>query len=88
MMSFTGYFFILSSAGHVVQQSGTILAISLEGHPKNISIFLKSAQWPRRRCCLKGVSIFSSDGHFVQRSGTILAILIEGHPRNISLKLF
>ena len=38
-MSFTGYFY-LSSAGHVVQQSGTILAIYLEGHPKNISVEL------------------------------------------------
>ena len=51
-------------------------------------IILKSAYWPRRRCCLKGFSIFSFDGHFVQRSRTILPILVEGHPRNISVKLF
>ena len=51
-------------------------------------IILKLAQWPRRRCWLKGFSIFSSDGQFVQRSGTILAILVEGHPRIISVKLF
>ena len=51
-------------------------------------IILKSAYWPRRRCCLKGFSIFSSAGHFVQRSGTILAILEEGHPRKNSMKLF
>ena len=51
-------------------------------------IILKSANWPGKRCCLKGFSIFSFDGHFVQRSGTILAILVEGHPRNISVKLF
>ena len=51
-------------------------------------IILKSANWPGRRCCLKGFSIFSFDGHFVQRSGTILAILVEGHPRNIRVKLF
>ena len=51
-------------------------------------IILNSANWPRRRCCLKGFSIFSFDSHFVQRSGTILAILVEGHPRNISVKLF
>ena len=51
-------------------------------------ILLKSAHRPRRRCRLKGFSIFSFDGHFVQRSGTILAILVESHPRNISVKLF
>ena len=51
-------------------------------------IILKSIRWPRRRCCLKGFSIFSSDGHYIQRSGTILAILVEGHPKNISIKLF
>ena len=50
-------------------------------------IILKSAHRPRRRCRLKGFSIFSSDGHFVQQSGTILAILVEGHPKNISTKL-
>ena len=38
-------------------------------------IILKLAHWPKRRCRLKGFSIFSSDCHFVQRSGTILAIL-------------
>ena len=47
-------------------------------------IILKLAHWPKRRCRLKGFSIFSSDGHFVQQSGTILAILVEGHPKNIS----
>ena len=51
-------------------------------------IILKSANWPGRRCCSKGFSIFSFDGHFVQRSGTILANLVEGHPRNNSVKLF
>ena len=51
-------------------------------------IILKSAHWLRRRCCLKGFSIFSSDGHFVQQSGTILAFLVEGHPRNNFVKLF
>ena len=51
-------------------------------------IILKSAHWPRRRCRLKGFSIFSFEGHFVQRSRTILAILVKGHPRNIPVKLF
>ena len=31
-------FSIFSSDGHFVQRSGTIVAILLEGHPKNISI--------------------------------------------------
>ena len=51
-------------------------------------IILKSAHWPRRRCRLKGFSIFSFDGPFVQRSRTILAILVKGHPWNIPVKLF
>ena len=51
-------------------------------------IILESAQWPRRRCRLKGFSNFSFDSHFVQRSRTILAILVKGHPRNIPVKLF
>ena len=29
-------------------------------------IILTLAHWPKRRCRLKGFSIFSSDGHFVQ----------------------
>ena len=69
--------------------SKTILAKLVKGLPKEHSgeIILKLAHWPKRRCRLKGFSIFSSDGHFVQRSGTILAILVEGHPKNISTKL-
>ena len=61
-----------------------------KGSPKKHSceIILKSTHWPRRRCGLKGFSIFSFDGHFVQRSRTILAILVKGHPRNIPVKLF
>ena len=53
-MSFKG-FSNFSSDGHFVQQSGTILAILVEGHPSNISVkqFLKSGHWPRRRCRLK-----------------------------------
>ena len=50
-MSFRG-FSIFSSDGHFVQQSGTILAILVESHPRNIfcEIILKSAHWPWRRC--------------------------------------
>ena len=41
-MSFKG-FSIFSSGGHFVQQSRTILAILVEGRPKNISvIFFKN----------------------------------------------
>ena len=63
-----------------------LFSIAEEEH--SCEIILKSTHRPRRRCRLKGFSIFSFDGHFVQRSGTILAILVEGHPRNISMKLF
>ena len=38
-MSFKG-FSIFSSGGHFVQRSATILAIFVEGHPKNISVKL------------------------------------------------
>ena len=38
-MSFQG-FSIFSSGGHFVQQSRTILAILVEGHPRNISVEL------------------------------------------------
>ena len=39
-MSFKGFFSIFSSDGQFVQLSGTILAILVAGHPKNISIKL------------------------------------------------
>ena len=67
-----------------------ILAILVEGHPRNISVklFLKLGPWSRRRCHLKVFSIFSSGVHFFQWSGTILTASVEGHPGNISVKLF
>ena len=34
------FFFIFGSGGHFVQQSRTILAILVEGHPRNISVIL------------------------------------------------
>ena len=66
-------FFI--SGGHFVQRSGTIVAILVEGHLRNIfcEIVLKSGHWSRRRCHLKFFSSLSSVGHFVQQSETILA---------------
>ena len=81
---------IFSFDGHFVQQSRTILAILVEGHPKThfCKIILKSAHWPWKRCRFRSFSILSSGGHFVQQSRTIFAILIKGHPRNIPVKLF
>ena len=38
-MSFKG-FSIFSSGGHFVQWSGTIFAVLVEGHPRNISVKL------------------------------------------------
>ena len=49
-------------------------------------ITLKSGHWPRRRGCLKIVSLLSSGDCFVQQCGNILAML--RHKRNISVKLF
>ena len=53
-------FSILSSDSHFVHPSKTILAILVEGHPKNISvkIVLKSTHWPRRRCYLNVFFLF------------------------------
>ena len=83
-------FSIFSFDGHFVQQSRTILAILVEGHPRNISVKLLLNQLIGlgEDVVLGVFSVFSSGGHFVQRSGTILAILVKGHPRNIPVKLF
>ena len=43
-MSFRG-FSIFSFDGHFVQQSGTILAILVEGHPRNISVEIGPLAW-------------------------------------------
>ena len=83
-------FSIFSFDGHFVQQSITILAILVEGHPRNISVklFWNQPIGLGEDVDLGVFSIFSSGGHFVQQSRTILAILIKGHPRNIPVKLF
>ena len=39
-MSFYQFFSIFSSGGHFVQQSRTILAILVRGHPRNIPVKL------------------------------------------------
>ena len=39
-MSFQVFFSVLTSGGNFVQQSRTILAIYIEGHPRNISVKL------------------------------------------------
>ena len=38
--SFKGFFLIFCSGGHFVQQSGTVLAILVEGYPRNIPVKL------------------------------------------------
>ena len=82
-------FSIFSSDSHLFSGAEPFKHLTGRGSSKEHSceIILKLAHWPKRRCHLKGFSIFSSDGHFVQRGGTILAILVEGHPMNISTKL-
>ena len=58
-MSFKG-FSIFSSHSHFVQWSGTILAILVEGHARNISVnFFESGHWlRRRRRCRLNVFLF------------------------------
>ena len=80
-------FSIFSLAGHFVQLSGTILAISVEGHPKNISV----THFDIGLLAFEEMSfyvLFRSCDHFAQLSGTILAIVVEGYPRNAPVQLF
>ena len=82
---FIFYFFALVEQNHFSKTG--------KGSSKEHSgeFILKLAHWPKRRCRLKGFSIFSSDGHFVQQSRTILVewnSLSNVSPRNISVKLF
>ena len=88
-MLFKG-FSIFRSGSHFVQWSRRILAVLVEGHPRNIlvRIILISGYWSMRICRLKVFLFFSSSGLFVQRSETLLAIYVETYPRNISVKLF
>ena len=52
--SFKVFFSIFSSGGHLVQRSGAVSAILLEGHPRNLPVFIsKSMHWLRRRSGLK-----------------------------------
>ena len=75
-------FSIFSSGGHLVYQSGTILAILVGSHLGNIPMKFES-HWPKGSGGVSfygnysQFSIFSSGGHFVQRSGTVLAILVR-----------
>ena len=79
----------LSSGGHFVQWSRTILAILVKGHQRNISVklILESGHRSRRRCHLKNF-IFLALWPFSSEERTILAFFVDGHPRNIPRKLF
>ena len=77
-----------NSGGHFIQLSGTILAILVKDHDKNISVKLFQNQATGHGDVIKGFSIFNSGSHFAQRSRTILAILVKSQKRNISVKLF
>ena len=82
-------FSIFISCGHFDEGMGTILEISVEGHPKYISVKLYGMeQLAYQQMSFKDFFYFSSCGHFVQQSRTILAILVKGHRRNIPVKLF
>ena len=81
-------FSIFSSGGHLVYQSGTILAILVGSHLGNIPMKFES-HWPNGSggvSFYSQFSIFSSGSHVVHRSRTILAILVEGHLSNIPMK--
>ena len=54
--------FLFFSGGHLVYQSGTILAILVGSHQGNISVKFES-YWPKNIFLF-----FSSGGHFVYRS--------------------
>ena len=79
-------FYIVSSGTRFVQRSGFILAILVEGHPRNIAvkIILKSGHRPKKSCHLK-VFLFLLWRLFFQWSETILAILVRDYLRNISM---
>ena len=69
--SFKG-FSIFSSGGHLVQRSGTVLAILIEGHPRNLPVnYFKIDALVKDEKSFKDFSIFSSGGHLVQPSETV-----------------
>ena len=84
-------FSFFSSGGHLVNRSGTILAILVGSHLGNIPMKFES-HWPKGSGGVSfyanypRFSIFSSSGHFVHQSKTVLAILVEGLLSNISMK--
>ena len=80
-------FSIFSFDGHFVQRSGTILAILVEGHPRNISAKLF---WNRPTGLGEDIVllVFLFLALAAKQSRTIFAILVKGHPRNIPVKLF
>ena len=78
-MSFKGFFSIFSFGSSFVQQSGTILAILVEGHPRispchhDASNQVSAKTDLRfRRCGLKNFKMAAILGHW---NGTLLAIL-------------
>ena len=65
-------FSIYSPGGHFVQQSGTVSAILVDSHLRNIPVELfQNRCTGKEEKSFKGFSIFSSGGHLVQRSGTL-----------------
>ena len=84
-------FSIFSSGGHLVYQSGMILAILVGSHLGNIpmkseSHWLKGSGGVSFNGNYPRFSISSSGSHFVHRSETLLANLVEGHLSNIPMK--
>ena len=66
-------FSIYSPGGQFVQQSGTVRAILVDSHLRNIPVyfFFKIDALVKEEKSIDGFSIFSSGGHLVQRSRTV-----------------
>ena len=79
------FFSISNSGGHFFFPAATILAILVEGHARNISMifFLKSDNWPRRRCRLKVLLLL-----IFLALAAILFSASKAEPKKFSLKLF
>ena len=79
------FFSILSSGGHLVYRSGTILAIFLGSYLGNIPMKFES-HWPKGSGGVSFLSniftifYFSSGGHFIHRSKTRFSYFVRGSP--------
>ena len=77
-MSFKS-FSVFSYGSHVVQWGGTILAMLVDGHPRNFcGIILKSGHRPRKRWFLKVFLFLALAAILFCGSVRIISIFVEG----------